>query len=1025
MLLKPADFFLLRIPSFSVNHLAELNAHIQKRDILSVKNMFKDDLFLKAVYLSSRYFYTVALQWLQDDDISFKNEDKVLLTFYKYYSRICSRATPYGLFAGFSSGNISNENTQIEFKDNYLDPKIRIDLLALKKIKDSIIDQNENFKKILYYPNNTIYNINNIIRYVEWDKNYNYSIAEIDKTLLLERILESSKSGISYTQLAEIIHKEENEASTEDINDFIIFLLQNKILVDRLPPYLTDMNDPIIELEQQLETYKIDSEKSEIIKNIREINTGNIINIEKIDSIYEKNKDILNENLQLLQVDLKLNLEKNQINDKIIKKITQVTHELSGIAINKPVEDINTFCRKFYEKYEEEEVELTKVLDPQLGIGYGLQISGNVEETPLLQNVFFSYRNSETYEISPILKTVLSKYIDYFSVNNGKPIKLTKEDVDNSSTNELTTEMHDSYYLFGNILVNNEEDINENNFKFFNKASLPAPNFNTVLSRFSYHDEVLKSKIEKLQNNSDDVIYAEVINSSNDRVGNVLLRPNFCQYEIPYISETKGDKTKINIDDIMISIRNNEIILRSKSLNKRIKPVMSTAYNYHTDQLSIIRFLGDVQYYNVYRGFRWEWGALSDNNYLPRIEYKEIILSEARWKLNKNQYSIAKLKTYLQENKIPKYCNIKELDNVLLLDTENEISIQLLISKLNKQDVILYESFIQSSFIKKDNKKYAGEFIIPLLNEEKKQNFQTIKPENPQDERYFYPGGEWSYFKLYCSHKIGDKILLEVIKPLIKDLSPKNAPIKWFFIRYNDPENHIRFRINKKLDKDLIQKINEYSKIFIDEKLITKIQIDSYKREIERYSGFGIEDAEKLFSYDSEAIADFLEISEFDENENIRWMVSAASIDVLLDDFNIQISERMSIFENLYKQFLPEFVDTSNKEYFKGFKTSIDAQYRQYRCFFDEVINDKNWSSIENQMKPFEARSLHIRKMLKEKQEISEEKTIHFLRNCIHMSLNRFFYTKPRMYELLIYFFLFQSYKSKFLRNGSGKKYAQ
>jgi len=1025
MLLKPTDFFLLRMPSFSVDHFTELNTHIQKSDILSVKNIFKDDLFLKAVYLSSRYFYTVAIQWLQNDNILFNNEDKVLLTLYKYYSRICSRATPYGLFAGFSSGDISNENTQIEFKENYLDPKVRIDLLALKKIKDSIIDQDENFKKILYYPNNTIYNINDIIRYIEWDKNYNYSISEIDKTLLLEKILENAKNGINYSELAEIIHQEENEATIEDIHDFIISLFQNKILVDRLPPYLTDMSDPIIELEQQLETYKIDSEKSEIIKNIKEINAGNTINIEKIDSIYEKNKDIFNENLQLLQVDLKLNLEKNQINNKIIKKITQVTHELSGIAINKPVDDINTFRRKFYEKYEEEEVELIKVLDPQLGIGYGLQISGNVEETPLLQDIFFSYKSNETYEISPILKTVLSKYSDCFSANNGKSIQLTKEDIDQSSTSQSATEMHDSYYLFGNILVNNEENINENNFRFFNKASLPAPNFNTVLSRFSYHDEFLRSKIEMLQTDSDDVIYAEVINSSNDRVGNVLLRPNFYQYEIPYISDTKEDKTKININDILVSIRNNEIILRSKSLNKRIKPVMSTAYNYHIDQLSIIRFLGDVQYYNVYRGFRWDWGALSDNNYLPRIEYKEIILSEARWKVIKNRYSITKLKTYLQENKIPKYCNIKELDNVLLLDTENEISIQLLISKLNKQDVILYESFIEKSFIKKDNKKYVGEFIIPLLNEEKKQNFQISKHNSQDDERNFYPGGEWSYFKLYCGHKIADRVLTEVIKPLVADLSSEDSRIKWFFIRYNDPENHIRFRINKKLDKDLIQKINAYSKTFIDEKLITKIQIDSYKREIERYSDFGIDDAEKLFSYDSEAIVDFLEISEFDDNENIRWMVSAASIDTLLDDFNIPVSERMSIFENLYQQFLPEFVDTSNKGYYKGFKISIDAQYRQYRYFFDEVINNKNLSSIENQIKPFEIRSIQIRKLLEEKQKISGENATRFLRSCIHMSLNRFFYTKPRMYELLIYFFLFQSYKSKFLRNGSGKKYAQ
>ena len=1024
-MLKPTDFFLLRMPSFSVNDLINLNSYIEKENIYMVKKVFNNDLFLKSIYLSSRYFYTVAVQWLQNDKVSFNREDKILLTLYKYYSRISSRATPYGLFAGFSSGDISVEKTQIEFNENYLEPKIRVDLLALKKIKDSIIYNNENLKKIHYFSNNTIYKLNNIIRYIEWDKNYNYSISEIDTTILLDKILEVAKEGVSYQNLAQIIKNEANEASVEDVENYIHFLFQNKILVDRLPPYLTDVNDSIIELQNQLNTYKIVSEKLEIIKNIKEINSENTINIDKIDSIYDKNKDILNDKLQLFQVDLKLNLEKNQINKKIITKITQITDELNSIAVNKPVEDINTFRRRFYEKYEEQEVELIKALDPQLGIGYGLQTSGNVEETPLIQDIFFSYKNHKTYEVSPILKTILNKYSDHFSINNARPIILTKEDIENATTDQKSNKFHDTYYLFGNLLVDNNEEINENNFKFFNKSSLPAPNFNTVLSRFAYYDEALRSKIEESLKDSDEVIYAEVVNSSSDRLGNVLLRPNFYQYEIPYISETTGDKTKINIDDIMVSIRNNEIILRSKSLNKKIKPIMSTAYNYHIDQLSIIRFLGDIQYYNIFRGFKWDWGALSDNIYLPRIEYKEIILSEARWKISKNHYNISKIRDFLQENKIPKYCNIKELDNVLLLDTENEVCLTLLISKLIKQDVVLYESFIESSFIRQKGKKYAGEVVIPLINEQKKEKIEITNCEILQDERYFYPGGEWSYFKLYCSHKIGDRIITEVIKPIVKDLSDENSLIKWFFIRYNDPENHIRFRINKKLDKDLIQKINEYSQRFIDEKLISKIQIDSYKREIERYSIFGIEDTEKLFYFDSEAITEFLASNEFDENENIRWMVSVVSIDMLLDDFDISIQDRKNIFEDLYQQFLPEFVDVSDRECLKAFRTSIDTQYRQYRYFFDEVINDKNLSNIENYMKPFTERSFNINILLKNKQ-ISKENAMSFLKNSIHMSLNRFFYTKSRMYEFLIYFFLFQSYKSKFLRNdGSGKKYTQ
>ncbi|ROI00038.1 lantibiotic dehydratase [Chryseobacterium daecheongense] len=1022
MLLKTTDFFLLRTPGFSINNLFELNNHIQERDIHAVKKAFLNEEFLKAIYLSSRYFYRVAIKWLQEET-SFDKEDKIFNTLYKYYSRICTRATPYGLFAGFSTGDISAGDTRIELGENHWNPQIRVDLLALRKIKDSIINNNENFKKIVYYPNNTIYKLNSMIRYVEWDKNYSYSISDIDANFILEKILQSAKEGITYDEIINIILEIEAEAPQEDIDAYIEFLFQNKILVDRLPPYLTDINDPVVELERQFNSYQIDSDRTKILKEIRHIN--NEINIDEIEKIYEENEDILHENLQLFQVDLKLNLTQNSINEKIIKKLTQAAVELKGIAVHKEVDEISTFHRKFYEKYEGEEIQLIKALDPQLGIGYGLQTSGNVEETPLLQNIFFSYPNKEIYQISPIVKRILTHYTDFLSAQNGKPIVLTKKDIDSCSINQEDKDLHETYYLFGEILSASPEKMDENNFKFFNKASAVSPNYNTVLSRFAYHDEKLRSRIQELSEGSSDVIYAEIINSSNDRLGNVSLRPNFYPYEIPYISETKEDKVKISIDDIMISIKNNEIVLRSKSLNKRIRPVMSTAYNYHLDQLSIIRFLGDIQYYNIYRGFRWEWGALEDSIYLPRVEYKEMILSEARWRLLKKAYTVSELKTKLSEYNIPRYCNIKELDNVLLLDTENEVCLTLLLAKLAKHDVVLYESFIESSFIRKENEKYAGEFVFPLVNDEKKEKTIVKEIEIPNDVRNFYPGEEWSYFKIYCSHKIGDQILTEVIQPFIQDISSTETPAKWFFIRYNDPENHIRFRINRKLDHPVIELFNLYAKKFLDQKLISKIQIDTYTREIERYLSFGIEDAEELFFYDSEAIQEFIRLSDSGDNENIRWMTAVVSIDMLLDDFKISSKDRLTIFENLYQQFLPEFVDVSTKEYLKGFKTSIDAQYRQYRYFFDEVIHEKDLSGIQYYIEPFIKRGIRTKNLLEKKKDISEEDLLQFLKNAIHMSLNRLFYTKARMYELLIYFFLFQSYKSKILRNGPAKKYAQ
>lgn len=61
-------------------------------------------------------------------------------------------------------------------------------------------------------------------------------------------------------------------------------------------------------------------------------------------------------------------------------------------------------------------------------------------------------------------------------------------------------------------------------------------------------------------------------------------------------------------------------------------------------------------------------------------------------------------------------------------------------------------------------------------------------------QREFNIGSEWLYYKIYCGVKTSDMILLEHLKEKISDLKINDFIEKWFFIRYNDPEPHIRLR---------------------------------------------------------------------------------------------------------------------------------------------------------------------------------------------------------------------------------------
>ena len=63
-------------------------------------------------------------------------------------------------------------------------------------------------------------------------------------------------------------------------------------------------------------------------------------------------------------------------------------------------------------------------------------------------------------------------------------------------------------------------------------------------------------------------------------------------------------------------------------------------------------------------------------------------------------------------------------------------------------------------------------------------------------KRTFIIGEEWLYYKIYCGNRTSDTILIDVIKPLTESLLKEKIIDKWFFIRYSDPENHLRVRFH-------------------------------------------------------------------------------------------------------------------------------------------------------------------------------------------------------------------------------------
>jgi thiopeptide-type bacteriocin biosynthesis protein len=287
---------------------------------------------------------------------------------------------------------------------------------------------------------------------------------------------------------------------------------------------------------------------------------------------------------------------------------------------------------------------------------------------------------------------------------------------------------------------------------------------------------------------------------------------------------------------------------------------------------------------------------------------------------------------------------------------------------------------------------------------------------NPQQT--FILGSQWIYIKLYAGSKTVENLLLQVIPVIIRDLHKKKSIEKWFFIRYSDPYFHLRIRLlitESKYIGEIInifyKKLNQWNK----NDLLWKIQYDTYGRELERYGGSLIHEAESVFCADSECILNI--IKEISSNENCRWLIALKLIDSMLSDFNLLLQEKKKLMETWSLALKAEFgFNEYNSKQF-------NIKFREHKLMIESVLNGTmNDEFLQKSCIHIKKRSTRLvpiidninRKLITNKLNIN---LYTLLESYIHMMLNRLFKSKNRIYEMILYDFMRRYYASELAEN--------
>jgi len=733
--IMPYDAFpiyVARIPLVSFNVFQELfnNVNIKEK----IKEFVKQPIINEAIFIATPEFYFQLNKWISGKQFVEKEEQRILFTLYKYISRMATRSTPFGLFAGCFTGTFSSKSEIILEETLNHKRSTQLDMFYLCELAKHLSKHYIIKKNIKYYPNNTLFEYNDRIRYIEYrynNKNRTHHVVQIKKNKILLNVLKEAYKGVYYDRLVQVVEKEGADKHTSI--DYIENLIMNQILISELEPSIfgTEFFSQILNVLSPIKgvddiknnLYYISKKLNEIDKKV-----GNptVSYYDVVSSIEKLNVDY---NIKyLFQTNLNVSTKISKLSYSVIDSVKSIIVLFNKITIYEDRVRLKKFKDEFIKRYETREMPLLKVLDPEIGISYQIDELNLIDDFALYNNIVLPSKSYNIKnEIDIIRSFLLEKLLDSANINSDE-IEISDNDLSRFKLNWEDLPLTFSIIL--KILENKSAKYPQGKFFIEGAGGSTA---GRLLGRFcssnSHIYELVKNIVEHEKNLAKEEILAEIVYLPESRVGNVIHRPEIRDYNISIGIENSTYSCKsIPLNDLYVSVINDEMILRSKSLNKRVLPRLTNAQNYSMYSIPIYQFLCDIQNQGIRSWIGFSWGdLLYKSSFLPRITYKNIIISPAIWiikydeidiflKMKDDKELLKKIKIWRDTRKLPKTVLLEDNnDNYLFIHFNNILSIKTFLFFVKYKNKFILKEFlfdINNPLIKSSKGAFVNEFIL-------------------------------------------------------------------------------------------------------------------------------------------------------------------------------------------------------------------------------------------------------------------------------------------------------------------------
>jgi thiopeptide-type bacteriocin biosynthesis protein len=999
-----------------------------------------DALFLASPSLTSRLDL-----WLREP-LS-KGGHKVEIALAKYFSRMTSRSTPFGLLAGITWGKIANTTCiEISPRANYR-RRTELNTSELARLAHHL--SSDPALRLDFSPNESLHLAAGCYRYLAArhdGRRRTYVSQTIEATARLETALRRAANGAGLDVLANHIEADEGPPLQDRnaIDAFLRDLVARQVLVPQLGLALTGAG-PLDSLVAALESAGGASSVVATLSNVRtRLQAIDRAGLGAARSDYESIRDELDSVMPdhelsgLFRVDMVKPATRAVLGSPVVEELKKAIHLLACLMPRAQPTALSLFRREFGRRYQDSEVPLLDVLSRHTGIGFPITVHAT-HSSFLLEGLSLPGPVEQDVGRDAIHPHVLIRLLEAGS--GAKEIVLDEREV--VPTDRRSSQLPSAFSVRAAIAAQHATAIDHGEFQLLFKGS-SGPSGIGWLGRFCPFDpalsEYVKEHLASWARLQSDAVVAEVIHLPEGDAANVAHRPVLSDYEIPYLGASGLDpEYRIEVSDLTLSLRGDRLILRSCRLGRDILPRLTSAHNYDLDQHGVYAFLCSIQQQNEPPSPTWRWGVLDALPYLPRVRCGRIVLARARWRVlgtevlqwvrsadRDHRYSL--FQNWRKTRSIPRWIVLADGDHELLLDSENPLCVDVLSDLVQERsEFILTELFPAPDqlWVRSVEGTFLHEVVVPFVRQDaarpppatKATDSTACKAPPARIPAHFTPGSDWLYVKIYTGPTSADLVLKTVLAPCIREAVAEGCIDRWFFVRSCDPDWHLRLRIHGRpetLVGNVLPALRKRIEPAFEDGTAWKTQFDTYFPEVRRYGGpEGLRLSEALFHGDSDAVLAMIEVCPAPLIEETRWQLALAGVDRLLSDFELDLSAKAAFAASRCEGFRNEFgladhIRVQLNDKFRDARTSVaDAVAYRLRDFDGEPSRS------------LERRSRVCRDVFRRLQDLGETLSTgpqELLVSYAHMFVNRLFPTAQREQEMVVYELLFRHYSSAIAR---------